>query len=71
MTSYCPHCGTPGPDEARFCMKCGRDRRAFPAALHAEARLTRAWSSEGRAVGRHGTLRQPTNSDRYAQESGK
>ncbi|TQE20000.1 zinc ribbon domain-containing protein [Streptomyces ipomoeae] len=26
MTSYCPHCGTPGPDEARFCMKCGRER---------------------------------------------
>lgn len=32
MTSYCPHCGTPGPDEARFCMKCGRERMPVPAA---------------------------------------
>ncbi|WP_409000378.1 zinc ribbon domain-containing protein [Streptomyces europaeiscabiei] len=32
MTSYCPHCGTPGPDEARFCMKCGRERLPVPAA---------------------------------------
>ncbi|MDX2756150.1 zinc ribbon domain-containing protein, partial [Streptomyces scabiei] len=31
MTSYCPHCGTPGPDEARFCMKCGRERPPVPA----------------------------------------
>ncbi|WP_189783407.1 zinc ribbon domain-containing protein [Streptomyces capitiformicae] len=28
MASYCPHCGTPAPDEARFCMKCGRERVA-------------------------------------------
>lgn len=26
MASYCPHCGNPSPDEARFCMKCGRER---------------------------------------------
>lgn len=26
MASYCPHCGAPTPDEARFCMKCGRER---------------------------------------------
>ncbi|MFF7389920.1 zinc ribbon domain-containing protein [Streptomyces scabiei] len=26
MTSYCPHCGTPGPAEARYCMACGRER---------------------------------------------
>ncbi|MGN9794286.1 zinc ribbon domain-containing protein [Streptomyces sp. OZ13] len=26
MASYCPHCGTPFPDEARFCMKCGKER---------------------------------------------
>ncbi|MFM9588738.1 zinc ribbon domain-containing protein [Streptomyces scabiei] len=32
MTSYCPHCGTPGPDEARFCMTCGRERPPVPAA---------------------------------------
>ncbi|MFE7838001.1 zinc ribbon domain-containing protein [Streptomyces sp. NPDC057474] len=32
MTSYCPYCGTPGPDEARFCMKCGRERMPVPAA---------------------------------------
>ncbi|MFE7759870.1 zinc-ribbon domain-containing protein [Streptomyces sp. NPDC057438] len=32
MTSYCPHCGTPGPDEARFCMKCGGERPPIPAA---------------------------------------
>ncbi|MFF5361591.1 zinc ribbon domain-containing protein [Streptomyces scabiei] len=32
MTSYCPHCGTPGPDEARFCMKCGRERPSVPGA---------------------------------------
>ncbi|MET7438543.1 zinc-ribbon domain-containing protein [Streptomyces sp. NPDC005568] len=24
MASYCPHCGAPAPEEARFCMKCGR-----------------------------------------------
>ncbi|WP_157870521.1 zinc-ribbon domain-containing protein, partial [Streptomyces ossamyceticus] len=43
MTSYCPHCGTPGPDDARYCMKCGRvrcrgrrgDRYAFRPALPA------------------------------------
>lgn len=28
MASYCPHCGAPAPDEARFCMKCGRERVA-------------------------------------------
>lgn len=39
MASYCPHCGAPTPDEARFCMKCGRERPrdttvdAGPAAL--------------------------------------
>lgn len=26
MASYCPYCGNPSPDEARFCMKCGRER---------------------------------------------
>lgn len=26
MASYCPHCGAPTPDEARFCMRCGRER---------------------------------------------
>ncbi|NUK28443.1 zinc ribbon domain-containing protein, partial [Streptomyces lunaelactis] len=26
MASYCPHCGNPSPDEARFCMTCGRER---------------------------------------------
>ncbi|MEV2253100.1 zinc-ribbon domain-containing protein [Streptomyces sp. NPDC050147] len=26
MASHCPHCGAPTPDEARFCMKCGRER---------------------------------------------
>lgn len=26
MASYCQHCGTPSPDEARFCMKCGKER---------------------------------------------
>lgn len=25
MASYCPYCGNPFPDEARFCMKCGRE----------------------------------------------
>lgn len=32
MPSYCPFCGTPAPDEARFCQKCGRERPAVPAA---------------------------------------
>ncbi|MFF3685791.1 zinc-ribbon domain-containing protein [Streptomyces sp. NPDC002187] len=32
MASYCPHCGNPSPDEARFCMKCGRERLPEPAA---------------------------------------
>ncbi|WP_443053375.1 zinc ribbon domain-containing protein, partial [Streptomyces sp. IBSBF 3010] len=32
MPSYCPFCGTQAPDEARFCMKCGRERPAAPAA---------------------------------------
>ncbi|MGV2922426.1 zinc-ribbon domain-containing protein, partial [Streptomyces alfalfae] len=26
MASYCPHCGAAAPDEARFCMKCGKER---------------------------------------------
>ncbi|MBW5426225.1 zinc-ribbon domain-containing protein, partial [Streptomyces sp. BG9H] len=26
MALYCPHCGAPAPDEARFCMKCGKER---------------------------------------------
>ncbi|MEU0658067.1 zinc-ribbon domain-containing protein [Streptomyces lavendulocolor] len=30
MASNCPHCGTPSPDEARFCMTCGRERSAAP-----------------------------------------
>ncbi|MYQ78230.1 zinc-ribbon domain-containing protein [Streptomyces sp. SID4923] len=30
MPSYCPFCGTQAPDEARFCMKCGRERPAAP-----------------------------------------
>lgn len=30
MASYCPHCGVPTPDEARFCMKCGRERLPAP-----------------------------------------
>ncbi|ARM76969.1 zinc-ribbon domain-containing protein [Acidianus manzaensis] len=25
MTKYCPKCGAPNPDDARFCMKCGFD----------------------------------------------
>ncbi|MGX5184711.1 zinc ribbon domain-containing protein [Streptomyces avermitilis] len=28
MASYCPHCGAPSPAEARFCMRCGRERVA-------------------------------------------
>ncbi|MYZ19680.1 zinc ribbon domain-containing protein, partial [Streptomyces sp. SID337] len=32
MASYCPHCGVPTPDEARFCMKCGRERLPAPEA---------------------------------------
>ncbi|MFD8822214.1 zinc ribbon domain-containing protein [Streptomyces sp. NPDC059605] len=32
MSSYCPFCGTPAPDEARFCMKCGRERPDTPPA---------------------------------------
>lgn len=32
MPSYCPFCGDPAPDEARFCMKCGRERPQAPAA---------------------------------------
>ncbi|MER5360215.1 zinc-ribbon domain-containing protein [Streptomyces sp. NPDC002785] len=31
MPSYCPFCGIPAPDEARFCMKCGRERPAAEA----------------------------------------
>ncbi|MFE9856698.1 zinc-ribbon domain-containing protein [Streptomyces sp. NPDC005780] len=30
MPSYCPFCGSPAPDEARFCMKCGRERPPVP-----------------------------------------
>ncbi|MER6353269.1 zinc ribbon domain-containing protein [Streptomyces sp. NPDC001634] len=26
MTSYCPHCGAQVPEEARYCMRCGRER---------------------------------------------
>ncbi|AWR96281.1 zinc-ribbon domain-containing protein [Acidianus sulfidivorans JP7] len=25
MTKYCPRCGTPNPDDAKFCMSCGFD----------------------------------------------
>jgi len=31
MASYCAHCGNPSPDEARFCMKCGREQLPAPA----------------------------------------
>ncbi|WP_374215198.1 zinc-ribbon domain-containing protein, partial [Streptomyces longispororuber] len=24
MASFCPHCGAEAPEEARFCMRCGR-----------------------------------------------
>ncbi|MGA4850570.1 zinc ribbon domain-containing protein [Streptomyces sp. G5(2025)] len=30
MASYCPHCGAPAPNEARFCMKCGKERLPDP-----------------------------------------
>ncbi|WP_267878240.1 zinc-ribbon domain-containing protein [Streptomyces sp. VRA16 Mangrove soil] len=26
MTPFCPHCGAEAPEEARFCMRCGRER---------------------------------------------
>ncbi|MER5949325.1 zinc ribbon domain-containing protein [Streptomyces sp. NPDC001904] len=26
MTSFCPHCGAEAPTEARFCMRCGKER---------------------------------------------
>ncbi|MEU6845240.1 zinc ribbon domain-containing protein [Streptomyces sp. NPDC046716] len=26
MTSFCPHCGAEAPAEARFCMRCGKER---------------------------------------------
>ncbi|MEV6399698.1 zinc-ribbon domain-containing protein [Streptomyces sp. NPDC051907] len=32
MASYCPHCGNPSPNEARFCMKCGREQVPAPEA---------------------------------------
>lgn len=32
MASYCPHCGAAAPDEARFCMKCGKERLPDPGA---------------------------------------
>ncbi|MBM7173815.1 zinc ribbon domain-containing protein, partial [Streptomyces sp. G44] len=32
MASYCPHCGAPASDEARFCMKCGKERLPDPPA---------------------------------------
>ncbi|MFD9906401.1 zinc-ribbon domain-containing protein [Streptomyces sp. NPDC059063] len=37
MASYCPHCGAPSPDEARFCMKCGRERLPEPGTADAPA----------------------------------
>ncbi|WP_369218255.1 zinc ribbon domain-containing protein, partial [Streptomyces flavofungini] len=30
MASYCPHCGAAAPEEARFCMKCGKERLPEP-----------------------------------------
>ncbi|MFD8939669.1 zinc ribbon domain-containing protein [Streptomyces sp. NPDC059578] len=30
MASYCPYCGTPAPEEGRFCMSCGRERPLVP-----------------------------------------
>ncbi|WP_372345146.1 zinc ribbon domain-containing protein [Streptomyces sp. KL116D] len=35
MASFCPHCGAEAPEEARFCMRCGRERS--PAAPPAPA----------------------------------
>jgi ribosomal protein L40E len=35
--STCEVCGTDNPDEARFCMKCGKDMTAVPAAGGSEA----------------------------------
>ncbi|WP_410469130.1 zinc ribbon domain-containing protein [Streptomyces scabiei] len=64
MTSYCPHCGTPGPDEARFCMKCGRERPPVPAALHAEARLRAVGYTALGALERDGRLPDPKRSGR-------
>ncbi|MFD8566562.1 zinc ribbon domain-containing protein [Streptomyces sp. NPDC059639] len=26
MPSFCPHCGAEAPEEARFCMRCGKER---------------------------------------------
>ncbi|WP_428954140.1 zinc-ribbon domain-containing protein [Streptomyces sp. cg35] len=31
MPSFCPHCGAEAPEEARFCMRCGRERTAAAA----------------------------------------
>ncbi|MFE9838309.1 zinc ribbon domain-containing protein [Streptomyces sp. NPDC005551] len=47
MASYCPHCGAPAPDEARFCMTCGRERVPAPAA---EAPSAPAPAPEGPAA---------------------
>ncbi|MEV6184209.1 zinc ribbon domain-containing protein, partial [Streptomyces sp. NPDC052015] len=43
MASYCPHCGAPSPAEARFCMRCGRERVAVvPAVREVPSRSTRS-----------------------------
>ncbi|MGW0530937.1 zinc-ribbon domain-containing protein [Streptomyces sp. NPDC003032] len=42
MASYCPHCGAPAPDEARFCMKCGKERLPEPPAPEAPPTPTKA-----------------------------
>ncbi|MET9495449.1 zinc-ribbon domain-containing protein [Streptomyces sp. NPDC006552] len=30
MPSFCPHCGAEAPEEAHFCMSCGRERSPAP-----------------------------------------
>lgn len=42
MASNCPDCGAQAPDEARFCMRCGRERDPVPAAEPKDAAPTPA-----------------------------
>ncbi|WP_409007933.1 zinc ribbon domain-containing protein, partial [Streptomyces scabiei] len=71
MTSYCPHCGTPGPDEARFCMKCAPAGPGVPEGLQEEVRVGAGVAAAGGAMGRGGRVGDPSKASRDGPRPGQ